>query len=146
MTNGLEGASTLYLDANILIYFIEGAPDLRARVGSVLAQSDSRGIALATSNLTIAECLHGAWRRRDRALVNVYRGFFSTNDLVRLVGIDDEILAAAAEFAATCEIKLIDAIHVASAVSAGCEALLTNDRRLRAPATVRVLQLGELEE
>ena len=146
MISGFDGVSTLYLDANILIYFIEGAPELRARVRYALAQADKRAIALATSQLTIAECLRGAWRRRDQALVDVYRAFFSAEDLVRPVAVDTEILAGAAEFAASYQVKLIDAIHVASAVSAGCQALLTNDKRLRAPAALRALQLGELEK
>ena len=144
MTIGLEGVSTLYLDANILVYFIEGAPDLRARFRLVFAQAGECGIALATSEMTIAECLRGAFRRRDRALVDVYRSLLGRDDLLHLVAVDVEVLTAAAKLAASCEIKLIDAIHVASATRANCQALLTNDQRLRAPEEVRVLRLDHL--
>ena len=40
--------------------------------------------------------------------------------------------------------KLIDATHFGSAIAAGCDVLLTNDRKFRSDRGVNVLQLSEL--
>jgi hypothetical protein len=40
-------------------------------------------------------------------------------------------------------VKTPDALQLAAALSAGCTAFLTNDRRIPVPRELRVLQLGE---
>ena len=40
--------------------------------------------------------------------------------------------------------KLVDAIHYASAIAAGCDGLLTSDRKFRSDRSLKVIQLSEL--
>jgi len=42
-------------------------------------------------------------------------------------------------------LTLLDALQIAAALSAGCEALLTNDVRLQRVTELRVIVLAELE-
>ena len=50
----------------------------------------------------------------------------------------------AAEIAATASMKLIDALHVATAISSGCKFFLTNDRGIRSSEQLEVIVLSTL--
>ena len=45
-----------------------------------------------------------------------------------------------------CGLKTPDALQIASALSAGCPAFLTNDRRIPSMQGLRVLQLDDYPE
>ena len=55
--------------------------------------------------------------------------------------VERTILIEAARLQAQLTLRLPDAIHVATAVAAGCSTLLSNDRRLRVPADLKLLRL-----
>jgi len=69
----------------------------------------------------------------------VYRSFFADEGLVALA----PMLELSAEIGAALALKTVDAIHVATAIVAGCDALLTNDKGLRAPRQLRINQLAD---
>ncbi|MDR6757460.1 putative nucleic acid-binding protein [Mycoplana sp. BE70] len=52
-----------------------------------------------------------------------------------------DVIVQAAEIAAELKLKLPDAIHVATAIVAGCDAFLSNDRGIRAPAGIEIQHL-----
>ncbi len=58
-----------------------------------------------------------------------------------MLSVERAILIEAAHLQARLGLRLPDAIHVATAVAAGCDVLLSNDRRLKVPAgmTLRAL-------
>jgi predicted nucleic acid-binding protein len=51
-----------------------------------------------------------------------------------VLSVERTILIEAARLQARLVLRLPDAIHVATAVAAGCDVVLSNDRRLRVPA------------
>jgi len=53
------------------------------------------------------------------------------------------LVRRAAELGADFKMKLVDALHVATAEALGCEVLLTNDRGIRAPAGIELRHLSE---
>jgi predicted nucleic acid-binding protein len=55
------------------------------------------------------------------------------------------VAARAAELRAHYRLRLADALQVALALHAGCEAFLTNDLALRRVSELRILELDELE-
>ena len=65
-----------------------------------------------------------------------------------LLPIDRAVAEIAADVRARYRLRTPDALQVAAALSAGCEALVTNDTtlsRVTAPPVFRVLVLDELE-
>jgi predicted nucleic acid-binding protein len=62
-----------------------------------------------------------------------------------MLSIDREIAERAAHIRATYNIRIPDALQLGAALSAGCEAFLTNDHDLRRVTDLRVLVLEELE-
>lgn len=59
-----------------------------------------------------------------------------------VVPVDRAILVRAARPSPDLGLKLPDAIHVASAAAAGCDVLLSNDRRIKAPAGIALVRLA----
>ena len=76
MIDQLGGVSSLYIDANILIYLVLDRGAKRDAVTVILAEAKTRGIFLSTSEITLAECLFGAFKQENEALAGVYRALF----------------------------------------------------------------------
>ncbi|MDE1148304.1 MAG: PIN domain-containing protein [Azospirillaceae bacterium] len=129
----------VYVDTNIIIYQVEGQPDLRQKLANLFIK-ELDGAQFLTSQITIAECLLGAHKRGDAALVETYREIFGGSGVFQLIPVGLEILERAALFGAQQRLKLIDAVHVASALTTGCDTFLTNDAGIRCD-DIRVIQL-----
>lgn len=65
-------------------------------------------------------------RVRDELRIQQFRDVFEDHGIV-LIGISDEILDLATEIFADYRIRMADAIHTATAVSGGCDALVARD-------------------
>ena len=122
---------TIYLDTNVLVYLVETIPKwvriTEARLRA-LGRSDETQL-LAISDLSRLECRVGPLRSQDVALLQAYGDFFKRTD-VRVVPIVDTVFDLAAEIRAAYRFKTIDALHLAAAVEARCDAFLTNDLKL----------------
>lgn len=68
---GVRG-QRVYLDANAVVYALEGEPALKAQVLSVLALIDAGETEAVTSEMTLAEVLSVPYRRGDAALADPY--------------------------------------------------------------------------
>ena len=123
-----EGITRLYLDTNIFIYLLEGERQFADPVADILREADARRITLVTSEFAVCECLVGAHRRADPDLIAQYEAFFADAARVfEMVPAGSSILAQAPAIAGTLLLKILDALHVASALIAGCDGFLTND-------------------
>jgi predicted nucleic acid-binding protein len=109
MNSDVSNASRIYADSNTLIYLVEGSPEFLPFAEKLFRYAGEQGIALVTSEITIAECLHGAHRQGSEALAEEYREVFRDLDVFRLVPIVREILERAAKIGAEQKLKLIDA-------------------------------------
>ena len=97
---------------------------------------------LVTSELTVGECLAGALRQ-DRRLAQTYLDLFDRTELLEVADVTRPLVRRAAELGAALRMKLLDALHVATAEALRCEVLLTNDRGIRAPAGIALRHLSE---
>lgn len=130
-------AERVYLDANLFIYLVEGEPEFQRAARSAVATVIETGGRFATSELSIGECLKGAPAQAHAPrVIDAYRAWFD-GPLVDLMPITRAIIESAA---ADTRLKLFDAIHVATAEAAGCSAVITNDRRWRSVAGLRVIR------
>jgi len=116
----------IYLDANCIIYVVEGAPALRQRVLQHIA-AGSGGVA--TSRLSRLECRVKPLKDSNASLLNLFDQFFARPD-VTILEIDAAVIDRATEIRARFAFKTPDAIHLASAIVAGAERFLTADQRL----------------
>lgn len=142
MNNLLSGVQRLYLDSNIFIYFIEGNNDLQEKVVRILEHSERNGIQLVTSEITVAECLYGTYRADRIDLSEKYQMIFEESDLIQLIAPTLSVSKMAARVGAQNRLKLIDAIHIASAVNGNCDALVTNDLGIRPHSHLQIIHLS----
>jgi predicted nucleic acid-binding protein len=140
----LRGHGRVAIDSNVLIYLLEQPGRLADRAGSVLdaiAAGEAEGI-MAT--LTLTEVCAGPARAGDPAMVERYADELTSLENVRLIPLTSEVAVDAAATRGTGPLGLADAIHLASARSAGATAFVTNDRRISSTPALEVLYLDEL--
>lgn len=143
MIESLQGITRLYLDANILIYLVEGDEALSQSVHALLENADAAHIRLFTSDITVTECLLGPLRAGNIDLAQAYLDLLQSHDFIALVGAELDVCVMASHIGAQYHLKTVDAIHLASAESSGCQALLSNDHGFKNTDNVRVIKLSD---
>ena len=127
----------LYLDANFIVYCIEGTPALKEfclpRLREVEAHPSG---SLLASRLSRVEVLVKPMRLKDEARTARFRAFFDSRD-VDLVDVSNEIVERALDLRVRTSMKLVDALHVATAIEHRATLFLTGDKEIGA--------LGRLE-
>jgi len=134
----------VYADANVFIYAVEahGAVSLAAQ-HILETVCDVTGLA-HTSEPTLAEGLVQPLRRADGAVAELYTGLLCESAHIVRMPITRSILQDAARIRAESTQELPDAIHIASALQAGCGAFVSQDRRLRLPSPLEAVVPSEL--
>ena len=131
----------IYLDTNIFIYILEGPPTYREFLSAFLGAVEDGRVTCYSSELTLAEALVIPFRNGQSEHVSQYSQLLQDKKFVTLIPTDRGIFTGAAFYRAGYNLTLPDAIHVASAINAGCDILLTNDRRLRVPRQLELMHL-----
>ena len=100
---------------------------------------DEGKVKALTSELTLAECLVKPFADRNAVAVSAYLEFLDGRQNFPVIPVSREILLAAARLRGKKNVKLPDAIHLATAGAFGCTVFLSNDRRLRSVDDLRIL-------
>ena len=128
----------IYLDANVMIAAIERKePGAEALLGA-LERQECVG---TTSELTLAEVLSGPLARHETAPLAAYEALFAQGSALQVLPITRAILRRAAGLRG---MDLPDAIHVATAISVGCDVIASDDQHLRLPAMIERVSLAQL--
>jgi len=130
----------VYLDSNVVIYFVERNPTFGAPAASRILAIQAAGDTILLSDLTRMECLVMPFRTGNAALEASFDGFFNLHG-VQVVAITRAVCEEAARIRAHFPFKQMDSLHLAAAVVHRADVFLTNDARLNAftRLTVEVL-------
>lgn len=145
LDDALRGVTYLGLDTAPLIYLIEAHPTYRLLVRDVARRISEGHFVGITSVVTIGEVLVQPFAHGDLGLQQRYREALLDGAGIRTLPVDAPLAERAAALRARYRMRLPDAIQVATAIDRGCEAFLTNDRRLARVTEIRVLVLDDLE-
>ena len=137
------GPGPVGLDTAIFIYFIEENPDYLALVEPIFQALDSGRLVGVTSAITLLEVLVVPYRVGDAGLAERYEVILTRGRGLRMIELTLPQLRAAAQLRAATGLRAPDALQVSAALSAGCSAFLTNDRRW--PERVGGLRILPLE-
>jgi predicted nucleic acid-binding protein len=141
LDDALRGLTRVGLDTSPLIYFIEFHPVFGPVAQEIFRRVSGGMLVGYCSIVTRTETLSHPLRRGDRVQLEAYRDLFLT---LRMLDVDETIADRAAELRARYNLRTPDAIHVATAIVAGCEAFLINDLALRRVTGLRVMALSAL--
>jgi len=145
MAEALDGVRRLFLDTAPAIYFLERHPIYGSRMDIFFRLRKENSIILVTSPVTLAECLVHPLRRDLTIQAEQYKQLILHGVGTEFSGIGPEAAERAAGLRASHSISLIDAFQLGVAIHTGCQAFLTNDRRLSKIVDVPVLLLDDLE-
>lgn len=119
----------VYCDSVILIYYLDAADPFQQIASRRLGQIRAANGFLATSDLSRLECRIKPIRNQDAPTLARFDHFFSAVN-VTMLQLTTAAVDLATEIRAKHNFRTTDALHLASAVLAGCDLFLTNDRRL----------------
>lgn len=134
---------SVYLDSNIFIYAIEGFDKYRSVLVDLFTAVEGGNIIVVTSELTLAECLVKPFKDNNKGLEEVYTSHILGSGSLTLIPIDRDCLIKSAELRGKTNLKLPDAIHVASAIGYGCDLFLTNDVAIKNAGILEVITLSD---
>ncbi len=135
---GVSTQSVIYVDTNVLVYYVDGLSDLTPRATAFLNTARADGARLVTSELTIAECVYKWYRDRNPARVAIYHDLFRSR-FIEVYPLTGDLAIRAAEEGGALGLKLLDAIHYMSAIEAGCDVFVTADRKFRSTRYLEVV-------
>lgn len=143
---GLEALAgkTVYLDANIIIYLLEGFKSHEAALARLLKAIEDGEIRCVTSEMTVAEVLVRPFKDGASEQIKTYLDALNDPKLVTLMPVSMQTFVDAAFTRAETGMKLPDAIHVAAASQADCNIFLTNDKKIKTPKSLRLMTLRDL--
>jgi predicted nucleic acid-binding protein len=127
-----------YLDTNVVISIVEATKAYGAAQARFVKRIDDGEIEVVTSELTLAECLVKPLADRNLKAIEAYLGFLEGRPELSVLPIDRAILLDAARVRAELNIKLPDAIHVATALAARCERFVTSDKGIVLPRAIEL--------
>jgi predicted nucleic acid-binding protein len=119
----------LFLDTNVVIYFIENTPGFGPRAEAWIDQHRQAGHVFAVSDLVRMEARVMPTRSGDAALLALFARFFALAD-VRVLPLTAAVCDRATQIRATLNFKTPDSIQLAAAIVHGCDRFLTADGRL----------------
>lgn len=126
----MSAAPLVALDTPVWIAFIEQKSAFLADVNPLFEGLKSGRIRVVTSSVGLIEILTGALLRGDELLARHAEEVLTGLDGSTIVPVTIEVARIAARLRAAYGLRTPDAIHLATAVAAEAEELVTTDRRL----------------
>ncbi len=133
----------VYLDTSPIIYSVEKHIDYWQLLTTLWQSLKANEIEVFTSELTLLETLVQPIKQNNQTLVSAYESLLTTTE-INLLPISLDILRESANFRATQNLKTPDAIHAATAFSANCDYLITNDDGFKRVSNINVIILNDL--
>ena len=135
----------LYVDSAPLIYYVEENSTYLDKMRQIVSIIDDTDLVAYSSVLTLAEVLVMPLRKDEQRLVRAYKEILLAGDDYEMVDFTTEIAVVAAEIRARYGLGTPDSIHVATAVTTQCDAMLTNDRDMKRIRELTILLLDDLK-
>ncbi|HOO50996.1 MAG TPA: PIN domain-containing protein [Alphaproteobacteria bacterium] len=140
----IKNSTYVFLDTAPLIYFIEAHPVYGEMVRQFILAAESGKIKAISSVITLHEVLVQPYRNGNDTLAEKFSAFLKGGRNITLLPISDEIAEAASRLRGRyLFLKLADAMQIATALHAGADLFLTNDKQLKQLTEIPVAVLDE---
>ena len=139
----LPANGPVYLDANGFIYSVERVEPYRTLLDPMWQQARAGAFGIASSDIIVLETLVKPLREGDEVVEMLLRSLFDAHE-VSLIPATRELWEDAARIRADTGLKTPDALHAATALSAGCTLFITNDTNFRRVQGLPIAVLDDL--
>jgi predicted nucleic acid-binding protein len=143
LNDSIATGSLVFLDTAPVIYYIERDKTYFKPLEEFFGRVDRGDLTVATSAISLAECLYYPYKNNDSRLVRAFTRRLVTGQNVRFVPITADIANHSAQLRATHNLGFADAFQIATAIVAGCDIFLTNDKQLKRIQSLKILVLGD---
>ena len=127
----------VYFDSCIVIYLIERREPWHSGIRQQLRRLSTPDSAVVFTDLNRLECRVFPIAAGMPDLLADYDAFFASDGLV-WHGLQTDTFHLATDLRAQYRLKTPDALHLAAAITAGCDEFWTNDQRLEQAAAGRL--------
>ena len=129
----------IYFDANFLIYFFDRTEPYVKVVSQIILACDRNEVFGCTGDAAVAELMVYPYRKRDEIEIARGKAFFMRENFLQVLSLDSAVFDSASRLRAETGMKLIDALHYATALKAGCKFFITNDTGILSTDTLEVI-------
>lgn len=133
----------VYFDTNIIIYSIDWNWEFRDIAIKISDYIHKKELSAVTSYLSMSEILPYFIRDKDIEKISKLIFLIKRSWIYEISPMDFETFFQAGALRANLWLKTPDALHVASAMQAGCTLFLTNDAGIRVPEGMKLLLLSD---
>ena len=133
----------IYFDANFLIYFFDKTEPYIIVVSQIILACDRNEVFGCTGDAAVAELMVYPYRTRDEIEIARGKAFFLRENFLQVLPHDSAVFDTAARLRAETGMKLIDALHYATALKAGCKFFITNDTGIHSTDALEVISIKD---
>ena len=134
----------VYIDANFLIYFLDRAEPYFNIVAPIVQACDRGDFMGFTGDAAVCEVMVHPYRNKSPSEIARGKSLFSREGFLTVLRHDADTFDLTAQIRAGADMRMIDALHYATALQAGCKYLLTNDHDFKSAATLEVISIQSL--
>jgi predicted nucleic acid-binding protein len=145
ISDALKGVALLGVETSPFIYFVERHPIYLDRMRAIFQLVNAGKPKVVASVIALAEVLVLPIETGNETYQREYREMLLNTRSITTELVSVAIAERAARLRVACRLRTPDALHIATAIIAGCDAFLTNDKGLRRVTEIPVLVLDELE-
>jgi predicted nucleic acid-binding protein len=144
LDDALRGVARLGFDTSPFIYLVEQHPRYILVVREIFSRLDAGEFVGVSSVITLVEVLTQPKKAGAVLIEREYNALLLNSQHLSIDVVTHAIADRAADLRARYNLRTPDALQLATALEAGCDAFLTNDLALRRVTDLRVLALSAL--
>lgn len=141
--NQLSKIKSVALDTNIFIYYFNEDKNLGPKAKLIIDRLSSKQLKAYTNITTLAEILSSP-DLSEEAVKETRKLFLSIPNL-EIYSVDENIAVESSKIRRNYNFRLLDAIQIATALSAEAKVFITNDEKLKKFKEIEIMLLNELK-
>ena len=134
----------VYIDANYLIYFLDRTEPYFDMVAPIFQACDRGDFMGFTGDAAVCEVMVHPYRNKSPSEIARGKSLFVREGFLTVLRHDADNFDLTAQIRAGANMRMIDALHYATAIQAGCRYLLTNDHDFKSGTTLEVIPISSL--
>ena len=125
--NEISAGKNIMLDTNAVIYYLDGTLPFMGLMSALFPLVEEGRLSLNISVITEAELLVKPYREKRKTAIEAINFFLDEFPNLKIVPVTREISRQAAKIRAETDMRLPDAIILATAIDSQCDLMVGND-------------------